>query len=151
MRIVPNGNGATIEFVTDDQGYVDLDIRCPVSCGACCDFWKDVPSVAFGMLTEAILGPAYAECPHLTERGCRLPRKKRPIECTSYLCELAKLALEDLVSEEEIQKTIEKAQQNDAFTYLGKCPKIKECKSKKEVKFRPSDQRKLKKIVRARD
>jgi hypothetical protein len=54
-------------------------IQCPVSCGWCCDYWRDV----FPLYPEEI-----TECPNLTSKGCRYQLEDRGEACGCYLCEL---------------------------------------------------------------
>jgi len=140
VKLEQTEDGIFLQVLTDKKGQVLFDIRCPVACGVCCDYWKDVPSVAFMQLSKEIVGPSFPlECPHLKDNGCCLPRKKRPLECLIYLCELGILATEKMVTEEEITHTLECSRQNDAFAFLAKYPpvvngNIKDAKIKKRDK-----------------
>ena len=146
MKLEQTEDGTFLRVLTDDKGQVLFDIRCPVACGCCCDFWKDVPSIALASLTAEIMGPAYAECPHLKDNGCCLPRKKRPLECLTYLCELGILATEKLVTEEEITQVLDQGLQEDAFKFLGKFPPVVEGNIK-DAKIKKRDKKLIKKIL----
>jgi len=56
-------------------------MKCPIQCGQCCAYWRDVFSEE--VWSELI------ECPHMGPKGCKLPRNKRPDPCIEYLCEIA--------------------------------------------------------------
>lgn len=148
MKVTHTDTSTIFEFLTDSKGVMKLDVRCPVSCGECCGYWKDV--TALERLIQEIY-PQYRECPHLSDEGCKLPRNKRPVECTAYICELGILAVEKMVTEEEIDRTIENCRQLDAFSYLGKRPKTKDVKSVKEMKVKTKDKKKLRKLLKERE
>jgi hypothetical protein len=72
-------------------------VRCPLQCGQCCDYWRDVPE----LVTDAVMKPNAVECPHLTDRGCGLQRKDRPEECVDYLCGVACAVIDQRISRAE--------------------------------------------------
>lgn len=148
MKLEQTEDGTVLKVLTDNKGRVLFDIRCPVSCGCCCDYWKDTP---VGLLAKELNPVGYQfECPHLADNGCRLPRKKRPIECLIYLCELGILATEKMVTEEEITRVLDEGLQNDAFKFLGKSPPVTQGNIK-DAKFKQRDKKMIKKILNSRE
>lgn len=66
------------------------DFVCPVACGECCEYWKDLlysEPEFFPGLTRENAKDMY-DCPNLTEEGCRLPRAARPPGCLGFSCEM---------------------------------------------------------------
>jgi len=61
------------------------DVVCPLRCGQCCEYWRDVPA----LVADAAMRPNTEVCPHEGGRGCTLRRGDRPAECTGYLCDVA--------------------------------------------------------------
>jgi len=150
VKLEQTEDGTFLRVLTDDKGQVLFDIRCPVACGCCCDYWKDVPSVAFMQLSKEIVGPSFPlECPHLKDNGCCLPRKKRPLECLIYLCELGILATEKMVTEEEITRVLDEGLQEDAFKFLGKYPPVTKGELK-DAKVKKRDKKLIKKTFNRR-
>lgn len=72
-------------------------VTCPMRCGQCCDYWRDVDSLAEAHPDRQ----SWQACPHDGRAGCRLPRKDRPPECTAYLCDTARLVLRGRITKEE--------------------------------------------------
>ena len=66
--------------------------KCPISCGQCCSYWRDVPELCRSE------GPY---CPHEGTKGCRLYRKNRPVACTEYLCDVAQAVLDKKITLKE--------------------------------------------------
>ena len=64
-------------------------MKCPILCGQCCEYWRDVVE-AEGSI-----------CPHEGLRGCKLPRKDRPQGCLDYMCEIAQAVLDGLITKEK--------------------------------------------------
>jgi hypothetical protein len=60
--------------------------RCEISCGQCCDKWREVES-----LVELATSTAWTKdrCPHEGVSGCILARRDRPEECVIYLCDIS--------------------------------------------------------------
>lgn len=65
-------------------------MMCPLQCGQCCDYWRDVPE-----LTKHVSAP---ECPHLGADGCKLPRRRRPPACVKYVCGVAQAIIAGRIS-----------------------------------------------------
>lgn len=130
----------------DDNGNFLLDLECPVKCGYCCNEWKDL--VAFGHFANEILWGGH--CPNLGQTGCKLPRRKRPIECTAYLCELAILAGQGKVDVDQIKRVVDAKRQHSAFAYLGVWSTIDLDIQAERAKIRPDDKRKIDKLFRKR-
>lgn len=83
--------------------------QCEVSCGQCCEFWKDVfPEV------EGI------ECPHLTPDGCEFKYEDRPDQCREYLCELGEAVANKIVTLERASVICENCLQFD-WEKWGQC------------------------------
>lgn len=59
------------------------DVACPIACGECCSYWRDVDELTVKYPDCKVWQP----CPHLEENeGCTLPRNERPHICKEYLC-----------------------------------------------------------------
>lgn len=73
---------------------------CPLRCGQCCDYWRDVSRLVkeCGSVGSAYRRP---DCPHLGKAGCKLPRAERPIECTNYLCDTATNLINGIIDRNE--------------------------------------------------
>ncbi|MEA2059338.1 MAG: hypothetical protein U9P10_02195 [Thermodesulfobacteriota bacterium] len=83
----------------------DLDLLCSSTCAACTDIccrkatvwydFKDLLFVYFSGLNfpESQIIKKENSCPHLTEKGCILPRTARPFICTWYICPAQKKCL----------------------------------------------------------
>lgn len=50
------------------------------------------------------------ECPHLTRRGCCLPREQRPEGCNSFLCDVASTYLSDEITLDRAEQLLRDAQ-----------------------------------------
>ena len=111
-------NEHILTYVTDEQGKINSDIVCPIGCGRCCEYWRGVKHLF--ELTKL----DKKRCPFLKSYGCRLERRKRPVECKTYICELALLAIERLISQKDIEYAIFKKLQDVAFTFFNRYPKI---------------------------
>lgn len=72
-------------------------MKCPIQCGQCCDYWRDVPE----LVTDAVMRPNARCCPHHETRGCGLARKDRPEACVDYLCGVAEAVIEKRISRAE--------------------------------------------------
>jgi hypothetical protein len=105
-----------IRFRSDDAGQVIKDNPCPIGCGFCCKYWRQVKELAHLARRDV------DRCPYLRKTGCRLKRSKMPVTCRAFTCELAILALEGLVSREEIRNTLAAGEQERAFAFLSKEP-----------------------------
>lgn len=116
------GNDAILTVITDENGKVNMDIRCPVGCGKCCGYWEGVKAL------KAWVGIRKSKCPYLHSYGCTLARRKRPIECKAYICELAILSMHELVTDKEVEKAIKEKAQDIAFTFFNRYPEIKKAK-----------------------
>ena len=145
VRLVKDETGQVrLMAMIDDEGRIIFDIPCPIKCGACCDEWRDLR--AFGHFAKAVLG--IQDCPNLGPRGCKLPRKKRPIECTVYLCELALLAVHEMLTDEERDRVLASRRQESAFSMLGKFPKPDVDIRAEAARIRPDDSHKIEKLRR---
>lgn len=111
------GERIDMTLLTDDDGNVITDVRCPISklCGGlCCEMWRDAMPTQRDHRGDS--------CPHLGARGCRLTRDRMPITCATYLCALALLATgqgQRRPSHREIRRAIRAGRQYDADAYLG--------------------------------
>src|SRR5512137_3106059 len=85
--------------LVDGEGYVLLNVRCPVSCGKCCGEWR-------GVVDLMELEPRDGRCPNLRASGCVLKREKRPLECRAYACELCQLALLGQASSDDSERVV---------------------------------------------
>lgn len=74
---------------TDEKRNNDIIHVCPIMCGTCCDYWRDIPELTEDEPPDTV----WNKCPNLTETGCKLPRNERPEECVAYLCTQAVNAL----------------------------------------------------------
>lgn len=99
-----------------EDGSIVLDVPCPIGCGKCCKYWRDVDELKY--LAEA--KPKRVRCPNLRENGCKLKRSRRPAECNNYVCELGALAVTGRVTIEDAERVLEAGKQEDAFEFLGK-------------------------------
>ena len=106
-----------IRMFTNDIGELITDIVCPIGCGRCCSYW----SVVRELKCFAEQDPSREKCPYLRKKGCKLPRKRRPLECLIYTCELAALLLEGdhEITKEDIQRVLNEGKQGNAFSFLG--------------------------------
>jgi hypothetical protein len=139
VKLEQTEDGVTLRAMTDSKGRVVFDLRCPVACGVCCGYWKEVL-----LLACAQAGPELPEeCPHLSGTGCRLPRKSRPLVCLTYLCELGILAIEGRVTQADIDRVLEQEKQAGAFSFLENYPPVVQGK---KMKFRKKDRKLIKKI-----
>lgn len=71
---------------TTSKPRPNLGVVCPLRCGQCCDYWRDVER----LVREAGgVDAAYRQgvCHNLGRAGCKLPRAERPVECTMYRCD----------------------------------------------------------------
>jgi len=66
----------------------DVGTPCPIMCGECCSYWRDVDELKDAHPTEH-----WSTCPNETDLGCRLPREKRPQACNDHMCEKAEAVL----------------------------------------------------------
>jgi len=72
-------------------------VVCPLRCGQCCDYWKDVPELAI----DAAGRPNSVSCPHQGRSGCTLQRKDRPEACVDYLCGVSEAVIYGAIDHEE--------------------------------------------------
>ena len=133
------GNDLILTYVTDEQGKINLNVTCPVGCGRCCGYWRGVTELASWAETDK------KRCPHWKSYGCRLERKKRPLECKAYICELALLAIENLLSQKDIESCLAKKAQDIAFTFFKRYPKIHNVKIS-DLSLDEKDRKALEKI-----
>lgn len=134
-----------LRVMVDDEGYVMLNSRCPVSCGACCGFWRDV--IDLKPVSEK--KPEARFCPNLRSTGCYLKRPHRPLECRGYVCELGMLTLEKKVSWEQIEMVVREGKQEAAASFLG-VPIGAEEGSVSRLRFRERDIWEIRKLFRKR-
>lgn len=146
LRIRKSEGKVYLDAAIDDSGYVINNIKCKVSCGMCCSYWKDVVDLA----PLAARYPNETECPNLRESGCKFKRRAMPFQCKSHLCELGMLAENKLVTQEQILKTVDASAQDFAFQFLGITIPVKEGK-RPDLKFRGKDEFKIKKLLKKRD
>ena len=139
MKLEQTEGGVVLRAMTDAKGRVVFDLRCPVGCGLCCGYWKEVLLLA----CEQVVSELSEECPHLSDTGCRLLRKNRPLACLTYLCELGILAMEGRVTQADIDRVLEQEKQMTAFSFLENYPPVVEAK---KMKFRKKDRKLIKKI-----
>lgn len=102
--------------VADKDGNVMLDVPCPVGCGRCCKYWREVKELEHIAASK----PDRERCPNMRSQGCKLKRSRMPLQCRAYLCELAGLALTGDVTIEEAQRVIDADAQTRAMSFLGK-------------------------------
>jgi hypothetical protein len=64
-----------------------VDAVCPICCGDCCRYWRDVEELLEKFPQQSI----WSNCPNNDEqKGCLLPRNSRPSICNHYLCDKAR-------------------------------------------------------------
>jgi len=62
------------------------NISCPIACGECCQYWRDIDELTAKYPNQSYWQP----CPNNDpENGCKLPRNERPAICNDYLCSKA--------------------------------------------------------------
>lgn len=115
-RTTDDDGNLVLRIVLDEKGQMSIDNTCPVNCGRCCRFWRQVRSLSH--LSDR--NRDADRCPHLRKNGCRLKRSKMPAECRAFLCELGYLAHEGLITAEEIQLALDAGMQDEAAAFLGK-------------------------------
>jgi hypothetical protein len=69
----------------NDEEIKSADISCPIACGECCSYWRDIDELTAQYPNQSYWQP----CPNNTETGCRLQRNERPDICNEYLCHKA--------------------------------------------------------------
>lgn len=70
----------------EEDLYVTTDTVCPICCGECCMYWRDVEELLEKFPRESI----WSTCPNNDDiKGCLLPRNERPTACNHYLCDKA--------------------------------------------------------------
>lgn len=82
---MPKGRGFRAEnqmkqrFLFRAGGPRTHDVSCPIKCGKCCSYWRDVVDSEYHHLDK---------CPNMGEgnMGCMLKREDQPFECKYYLC-----------------------------------------------------------------
>lgn len=146
LRLKESGGKVYVEAAIGDDGYVMTNIKCPVHCGMCCTYWKDVIDLA-PLIAKY---PNEPECPNLRENGCKFKRRDMPFQCKSHLCELAMLAIDKLVTQEQILKAVDAGAQDYAFKFLGIEIPAKPGK-KGDLKFRGKDEFRLRKLLKKRE
>lgn len=83
------------------------DLKCPVGCGQCCEQSSFDPAVGKMTLTQKDDWQDEPSCPHYSKRGCKLPRRERPKDCTGFLCGVAAAVLKGALSKKEARKICE--------------------------------------------
>ena len=142
MRLVKDENGQVrLMAMIDDEGRIVFDLPCPIQCGDCCDLWRDLRAFSHFAKRDG-------RCPNHGAMGCKLPRQKRPIECTVYLCELALLAVHGMLTDEERDRVLASRRQESAFSMLKKYPKPDVDIRAEAAKLRPDDSHKIEKLFR---
>jgi len=142
MRLVKDESGQVrLMAMIDDDGNIMFDIPCPIQCGACCDEWKDLRAFSHFAKRDG-------RCPNQGATGCKLPRQKRPIECTVYLCELALLAVHGMLTREDRLRVLTARRQQTAFSMLKKYPKPDVDIRAEAARIRPGDNHKIEKLLR---
>jgi hypothetical protein len=146
LRLRESKGKIYIEAAIDDDGYIMTNIKCPVHCGMCCTYWKDVVDLA----PLVARYPNEPGCPNLRKNGCKFKRRNMPLQCRSHLCALAMLAVDKLVTQDQIVKTVDAGAQNDAFKFLG--IEIPSTPGKKgDLKFRGKDEYRLRELIKKRE
>lgn len=108
--------GGKYIHIADKDGNVLLDVPCPVGCGRCCKYWREVRELEHIAQSK----PDRERCPNLRDSGCKLKRSRMPLQCKAYLCELAGLAIMGKVTVEEAQRVYDADAQTRAMDFLGK-------------------------------
>jgi hypothetical protein len=70
---------------------------CPLRCGQCCEFWRDVPE----LFSDAVERPNVLECPHLGRDGCGLRQVDRPVACRDFICGVAQAVIDGKINHNE--------------------------------------------------
>jgi hypothetical protein len=146
MRLKHTPQGFYVQALVDDNNQAILDITCPIKCGVCCGYWNE--TITLRNLHKG--QDPTDECPYLKATGCGLPRKVRPIECTAYLCELATLAVMELVTQEEITRALDSSKQHDACEFLGK-ELHAESAEIKDLKIKSRDKKRVDKLFQKKE
>jgi hypothetical protein len=118
LGVRQDGSGTVVTLLTDEKGNIVTNVKCPVMCGKCCEMWTEVAALKKYVLERFTRSP----CPHLGDRGCKLPRADRPIECIGFVCQLGLLALGEgtrKITKAEIKRTIKANEQYLACYFLG--------------------------------
>jgi len=70
----------------------EAKVQCPISCGNCCTVWHQIKELSKDNVLEVVRGnfTEKGKCPHMTESGCALALDKRPLSCSTFLCNLGK-------------------------------------------------------------
>lgn len=123
--------------LVDGEGYVLLNVRCPVACGKCCEDWHCVVEL---MGLESREG----RCPNLRASGCMLKREKRPMECRAYACQLCQLVLLGQANSEDSARVVAAGFQKEAAKYLGLELRVGEAW---RPRFREKDKRLVRRLV----
>jgi hypothetical protein len=105
------------------------DIPCPIACGECCRYWRDVDELVEKFPTQSY----WQDCPNLDEtKGCILPRNERPDVCNEYLCEKANaVAFPDAYTTQmmkEILERVSKKQDGNASVASHEHGEVQEAK-----------------------
>jgi len=79
---------------TTKRGKRSWNLHCPVKCGRCCTESRYEPKLFRFTLPTGDGADLVAHglgdlCPHHGVKGCKLPRKARPANCTGFLCPVA--------------------------------------------------------------
>ena len=72
----------------------DKPVECPLQCGQCCDYWKDVDVLRHRYSTAV-------DCPFLGKDGCTKPRDQRPLPCLEYICEVGQAVIDGVITHNE--------------------------------------------------
>lgn len=141
MWLVVEDGKLHLRGLVDGEGYVLLNVRCPVACGKCCEDWRGVAEL---MELESKNG----RCPHLGwTGGCCLKREKRPLECRAYACELAQLQLTGMLGDLVAVGVVQAGRQKDAAAYLGIAIPANDAW---RPRFRERDERLVRRLIRKR-
>lgn len=81
-----------------------FDLKCPVGCGQCCEQSGFDPSIGKMTLTKKEDWQDEPSCPHYSKKGCKLPRRERPKDCTGFLCGVAAAVLRGHLTKKEAKK-----------------------------------------------
>lgn len=78
-----------------------FDLKCPIGCGQCCEQSGFDPVLGKMTLPREDERKDKPSCPHYSKKGCKLPRRERPKDCTGFLCGVAAAVLrKDLTKKE---------------------------------------------------
>lgn len=140
MWLVVEDGKLHLRGLVDGEGYVLLNVRCPVACGKCCEDWRDVVDLADRE-------PREGRCPNLRAFGCVLKREKRPLECRAYACQLCQLVLLGQANGEDSARAVAAGCQREAAAYLGMEVRANDAW---RPRFRDRDERLVRRLIRKR-